>query len=125
MKKKTFPSSEQIFACLKVVVAEHSDVHMVVDALDELPQADVRRWKLLDCLFRLSSETDVIHILVTSRPIPDIVHRFKGMPTLEVKATAEDVTRLVRSRFDDFRVRLSPECRTSVEEAVVNRSDGI
>ena len=125
IEKKTFPSSEEIFACLKAVVAEHTDVYIIADALDELPQADSKRRHLLNHLCRLSSETDVVHVMVTSRPMPNIVDRFKGMPTLEVKATPEDVKRFVRGRFDGFRARVSHEWRATIEEAIVSRSNGM
>jgi hypothetical protein len=118
-EKKTFPSVGEITDLLRDTISRHVDVYIVVDAIDECPQRNRRRRQLLSTLQNLNSDTDALHLFVTSRFTPDVVEVFKDTSTLEVKAHSEDVRRYVQARFEDFKAPLSDSWQTKVEEAII------
>jgi hypothetical protein len=83
--QRTKPSLEEILSALQSVLTNYSSVYVVVDALDECPDKDGTRSQLLAKLWDLQRKMD-LHLMATSRFIPDIVQEFNGMPTLEVRA---------------------------------------
>jgi hypothetical protein len=90
VEKKSFPSVDEIAGVLLSTIAKHADVYIVVDAIDEYPQKDRKRWRLLKTLRDLHTKTDALHLLVTSRFTPDVVETFKHTPTIGVRADSED-----------------------------------
>lgn len=78
--KATHPSVAELFDALKTVVASMSKVYLVIDAWDEL--SSTSRRALLPRLLTMQS-TSRVNILVTSRPLPDIVSRFENYPSLD------------------------------------------
>jgi hypothetical protein len=125
IEKKTFPNIGEILSAIKEVMDEHTAVYIVVDALDECPQTDRKRRQLLESLLNLSASSGVLNLLVTSRFVPEIVEKFKGSETLEVKASEGDIRKYIRSHFDDFRARIDDNTRTKIEDAVVKTTDGM
>jgi hypothetical protein len=92
------PSTDEIFGALQSVLANFSTVHVVVDALDECQDSDGARRRFLARLRTLQAVTD-LRLMVTSRFIPDIVDKFIGALTLEVRASEEDVKRFVTGQI--------------------------
>ena len=86
----TRPSLDEIFSALQSVLTLYSTVYVIIDALDECPDKDGTRSQLLAKLRDLQRKTD-LHLMTTSRLIPDIVQEFDGMPMLEVRASDADV----------------------------------
>ena len=120
----TRPSLDDIFSALREVVAQHSYVFIVVDALDECTRET--RGQLLSKLFALQKEADV-RLTVTSRFVPDIVDALRPAIELEVKASNEDVKEFVVGQI--YRL---PRCiqrnkvlQDLVQERVVEAVDGM
>lgn len=120
------PMSEEWSATIQSVVEGYSRVFIVIDALDECQETDNSRWKLLTELFHLQDKTG-LNIFVTSRFIPDIVKRFDGCLSLEIKPSHEDVwTYLGRhmSQLPDF-VTESMEIQNEVKMEIEKAMDGM
>jgi hypothetical protein len=94
----TRPSLDEIFSALQSVLAIYSTVYVVIDALDECPDRDGTRSQLLAKLRDLQQRID-LHLMATSRLIPDIVREFTGMPMLEVRASNADVQQFVAGQI--------------------------
>jgi len=123
--QETRPSPKEIFSALQSTLTCHSSVYLVVDAFDECPDKGTRS-QLLDKLRTLQSKTD-LHLMVTSRFIPEIVNGFKSAPTLEVRASEEDVKRFVKGQMYQL-----PNCvlrddalQVMVQEKLVEAVDGM
>jgi hypothetical protein len=122
----TRPSLDEIFGALQSVLTIYSTVYVIIDALDECPDKDGTRSQLLAKLRNLQRKTD-LHLMTTSRLIPDIVQEFNGMPMLEVRASDADVQQFVASQI--YRL---PKCiqrdnklQGSVQDKIVEAVDGM
>jgi hypothetical protein len=122
----TKPSLEEIFSALQSVLASHSSVYLVVDAFDECSDKEGVRSQLLDKLHALQSKTD-LHLMVTSRFIPEIINKFHSVPTLEVRANEVDIKQFVKGQ-----IYLLPNCvqrddllQAMVQKKLVEAVDGM
>ncbi|KAL4779153.1 hypothetical protein BJX76DRAFT_365505 [Aspergillus varians] len=94
--KKIQPKASELLQFLQVFSAQLPRVFIVVDALDECEGA--ARDSLLAAVYSLQDEYNV-NFLATSRYIPDTIAAFEGCPSLEIRATMEDVWRYLRSQL--------------------------
>ncbi|KAI9768507.1 MAG: hypothetical protein M1839_004029 [Geoglossum umbratile] len=124
--RRTRPSLEEIFSALQSVLASYSTVYLVVDALDECSDKEGTRSELLNKLYALQSKTD-LHLMVTSRFIPEITNEFKSALTLEVRASEADVKQFIKGQM--YRL---PNCvqrddalQVVVQEKLVKAVDGM
>ncbi|KAJ7031269.1 hypothetical protein C8F04DRAFT_1263092 [Mycena alexandri] len=124
-EQRTRPSLEDIYSILCSTISKLSAVHLVVDALDEYPEAQ------RDILLRhLSSLAPAARLMLTSRPHINIKHVIPDSETLEIRATEDDIRRYVDAQILKS-TRLSghiankPELREEIEAKVVQRSDGM
>jgi Cdc6-like AAA superfamily ATPase len=121
--KGTRPSSDDISRALQSVTAMYLRVFIMVDALDECQTSDVCRTRLLSELFNLQTKQGT-NILATSRFIPEIVDRFKGTLSLEIRASRKDVERYLEGRMEQLlpfvqqSSQLQEEIKTGISEAV-------
>ncbi|RDW79059.1 ankyrin repeat domain-containing protein [Aspergillus mulundensis] len=94
--KKIQPSVSELLQFLQLFSNQLSRVFIVVDALDEC-ESTVRE-SLLAAIYSLQDRCNV-NFLATSRYIPDTIAAFEGCPSLEIRATMEDVWRYLRSQL--------------------------
>jgi hypothetical protein len=95
--RRTTPSTDETRQLLQGVLRSLLGLTLVVDALDE---CDARvRHELLSTVIGMCKQYDV-RLMATSRFLPDVESHpcFLGKPSLEVKASREDLERYVRSR---------------------------
>ncbi|KAJ7847153.1 ankyrin repeat-containing domain protein [Mycena olivaceomarginata] len=122
--RRTRPSLEEIYSVLRSTV-EHSSVFVVVDALDEYPEDN--RDTLLRCLWKLRP---AVRLMLTSRPGIKICHVIPNIPTLDVRATEEDILRYLDGqiknshRFQNHGDEI-PNLRRLIKEKIVKQSDGM
>jgi len=124
----TRPSLEEISTTLKTVVMDYSSVYLVVDALDECPDKDGTRGRLLAKISDLQKEAGSdLHLMVTSRFIPEIEEKFKEAPRLEVRASNEDVRKFVAGQMDRLPkfVRRDEELKDLVQDRIAQAVDGM
>ncbi|KAI9766598.1 MAG: hypothetical protein M1840_006409 [Geoglossum simile] len=124
--RRTRPSLEEIFSALQSILTNHLSVYLLIDALDECSDKEGTRSELLNKLYALQSKTD-LHLMVTSRFIPEIANEFKPALTLEVRASKADVKRFVEGQM--YRL---PNCvqrdealQVIVQEKLVEAVDGM
>ncbi|PYI11903.1 hypothetical protein BO78DRAFT_413007 [Aspergillus sclerotiicarbonarius CBS 121057] len=85
----------------RVLAGLDGEVFLILDALDECPESPDRseRSFLLSFLVNLQKQQSNLHILVTSRPEPDIRTQLKGYMALDLEKKLEkDVEAFVRLR---------------------------
>ncbi|KAL4872388.1 hypothetical protein BDV12DRAFT_210868 [Aspergillus spectabilis] len=110
--RRVRPSLDEISKTLHSVAQAYSRVFLIIDALDECQASDGCRAKLLDEISVLQAKTKV-NLLATSRPIPEIVQRFRGAVSLEIRAVDEDLPAFVRRQPD-----LQDEVKTNIIRSV-------
>ena len=124
--RMTKPSLDEISATLQRVVKTLARVYIVFDALDECSDQDGTRGEFLTKLRDLQREADV-HLMFTSRLIPEIVKKFTSVPTLEVRASDADVKRFVRGQIYQLPrcIQDDTELQGYVENRIVEVVDGM
>ena len=118
---------------LNCLLADFTDVFLVVDALDECPEDNGERGTLLEIITEIHSwQTEHLHILATSRQQTDIEVMLE--PLLTAKAISirdeqvnADVKILVSHEVGTIarKNRWPPILKTEVEEALVLGSNGM
>jgi Cdc6-like AAA superfamily ATPase len=100
-KKRTTPSPDDIRQSLEAVSEDLHRLTIIVDALDEC-ETRVRQ-EFLSVVKTLRGRCE-IRLLATSRFLPAIESHsaFLGKPTLEVKASKEDLEMYIRSRASEL-----------------------
>ena len=126
VNQKSRPSLEEIVNALKSVLTAYSKVYLVVDALDECTDQDGTRSRFLAKLRDLQSKVD-LHLMTTSRFIPDIVQEFKLAPMLEVRASESDVRHFVVGQIYRLPkcIQRDDELQAFVQEKIVKAVDGM
>jgi hypothetical protein len=125
-KLRSRPSLEDIFRVLQSVCLNYAVIHIIVDALDECADKDGARSRLINKLRELQVKTDV-RLMFTSRFIPEITHEFRTNPTLEVRASKEDVRRFVTGRMPSLPncVQRGDELKRAIQNKIVEAVDGM
>ncbi|KAK5659055.1 hypothetical protein OQA88_1142 [Cercophora sp. LCS_1] len=103
VQHKILPTAEDMYITLELILLQQSAAHVIVDATDKVPQEQGVRRRFADMLARLKTKVVSLRLMVTSRPLPGITDVFKGVPTLEIRATDDDVGRYMDSKFEHFR----------------------
>jgi hypothetical protein len=108
------------------VLRNYSAVYVVVDSLDECPDRKGTRSRILRKIRDLQKETD-LHLMVTSRFIPEIVEEFKHAPRLEVRATAADVRRFVAGKMYELPkcIQRDKKLQELVQDTITQAMDGM
>ncbi|KAF2175872.1 hypothetical protein K469DRAFT_763229 [Zopfia rhizophila CBS 207.26] len=121
--KRTQPSFEEFSRALASVAALYSRVFIVIDALDECQVSDGDRTRFLSAIFKLQTKT-AANLFVTSRFIPEIIQKFDGSPSLEIRASDEDLRRYLEGHMSQLpsfvsrNVDLQGEIKTEIIKAV-------
>jgi hypothetical protein len=125
-RRKTRPSLEEIFSALQSVLRNYSAAYVVVDSLDECSDREGTSSRILNKIRDLQKETD-LHLMVTSRFIPEIVEEFKHTPRLEVRATAADVRRFVAGKIYELPkcIQRDKELQELVQDKITQAVDGM
>jgi Cdc6-like AAA superfamily ATPase len=124
--KKTTPSFGEIREVLEAVSKDLQGLTIVVDALDECEKP--AREVFLSAVETLRKQCEV-RLLATSRPLPTVQSHlaFLGKPTLEVKASDEDLEKYIRSRASElhFRVVSKPDLLEHLVTSTVRATGGM
>ncbi|KAE8139795.1 hypothetical protein BDV38DRAFT_291075 [Aspergillus pseudotamarii] len=110
IKTRTRPSCEEIASTLQSIAVMYSRVFIIIDALDECQPSDGYRTRFLTEIFALQAKSRV-NLFATSRIIPEIIERFTGSESLEIRASHDDV----RKYLDD---RISFQCESRILKRV-------
>jgi hypothetical protein len=117
-KRLTRPAYSEIIRMLRSEVSNHSEVFLVVDALDECPEDDMNtRSKLLEQLRSLPGN---VKLMITSRYLSSIEHDLEGEQRLEIHATSDDIVSYVEGRIlEENRLRRHTKSDPSLQSAIL------
>lgn len=120
------PSKDMISETLRLVASMYSRVFIIIDALDECQTSDGCRTRLLSEILDLQREQGT-NILATSRFIPEIVEKFVGSMSLEIRASKEDIRRYLEGRMEELPslVLRNPTLQEDIMDVIVNSTDGM
>lgn len=123
-KKQTRPSFDEIVTALQSVATIYSRVFLIVDALDECQGTDGCREKFLSETFALQAKCGV-NVFATSRLIPDIMTKFEGSVSLEIRAHDEDVRKYLDGRISKIGHTLLDKYREDIKNEITKAVDGM
>lgn len=118
------PSMEEIKKILLEVLSHDKKLTIVVDALDECREQT--RFDVLNLIEQLQTKVDV-NLLATSRDFHAATSSsiFTGQPSLQIKASQEDLKSYVQERAKSLRESISFDVRKQVVQGVVTAADGM
>jgi hypothetical protein len=88
--RQSRPEIEEVCEVLQSVVVNYTKTFIIIDELDECQASDGCREKLLSAIFELQAKSGV-NTFATSRFIPEIVRKFEGGISFEIRASSHDV----------------------------------
>lgn len=123
-QRKTTPTALQVKHVLESVVGELKGLSIVLDALDECNEAT--RPDILSLVTRLRTLTPT-RCLATSRKLPSITSdpSFLRIPQLEIRASNDDLSTYIESRFDGFKAKPQAELREKLVISVIHAAGGM
>lgn len=96
--KLSVPSVQDYIKIFETLKTELSPIYILIDAIDECTIENMVRDKFLDQLFTIQSLLQA-KLMVTSRFIPEIEHRFRGMLSYEIRASDQDIRKYIDGRL--------------------------
>ncbi|KAF4843016.1 Vegetative incompatibility protein HET-E-1 [Colletotrichum siamense] len=119
-------STPEIISCLRSVMSCFDKVYILADALDEFRADEGYRDQLLKTVLGLSKSASV-NIFATSRHIPEIESHFEDAPSVEIRATDEDVTKFLDGHMYKLpqAVRKSKELQGEIKHSIVQAVQGM
>jgi hypothetical protein len=112
------PSLKQIFGALQNIIAQHDQVYIVVDALDECRNDDGTRDKMINRLCELQ-DIRYARIMVTSRYMSDIEGYLTKTTAVEIQANQEDVKQFIAGQI--YRLHRCIKRRSELPDLVQNK----
>lgn len=124
-KRKSRPSLDDVSEALASVCSKSSTSFFLVDALDECTDVAARN-QLLERLSELQVKQDV-RLLLTSRPIPDIMQRFQSKPMIEIRAKEGDLRQYVAGQTIRLPncIQRDEELQNAVQRGIAKSADGM
>ena len=124
--RKTQPSADDISAVLHLVIAEYSQVFVVIDALDECQAQDDCRAKMLSKLSDLQAKCGT-NLFATSRFIPESIEKLDQDLSLEIRANEQDVRRYIDGRVSHLPsfVNNNLDLQQQIKNEIVKAVDGM
>jgi hypothetical protein len=124
--KRTRPPFDEISRVLQSVATEYSRVFIVIDALDECQTSYSCRTRFLKEIFNLQAKSGA-NVFVTSRFITEIIKKFKGSISLEIRANDNYIRAYLDGHMSSLPsfVSHSPELREGIRNGIVKAADGM
>jgi hypothetical protein len=125
-KRRSKPSVDELIQALLSACSSYSTVYIIIDALDECSNTDGVRRHLIDRIRDLQASSNM-RLLLTSRFIPEITHRFQSDPMLEVRASEEDVRRYIQGQIHRLAscIQHNKELQYVVQSKIIEAVDGM
>lgn len=120
------PSLDEAWLVLNFIIQAIGTVYLVVDAVDECTGPNADAGQFIDRLLEMQRSMDV-RLLCTSRAIPNILQKFSSYPLVEIRASQDDVRRLVTEQLPKLPncVRRDEELKNTVREKICQATDGM
>lgn len=101
MERRTRPSIDEISSAIGSIVHGLARAFIVMDALDECTDSSKTRSMLLKEIAKLQVQGNIC-FFATSRFVPDITAEFRGMASLEIRATDGDVQVYLKDHMSEM-----------------------
>ncbi|KAF3230042.1 hypothetical protein TWF192_007105 [Orbilia oligospora] len=121
--KGSRPPRSDIMKSIYAVSAAYSRVFIVIDALDEYQD----RSEFLEKLFEIHDHQN-LNIFATSRPIPEIRHKFKRRGTYkecEIRASDEDVKQYLEGKILQLGTNVVKVNKETIKDKISELAQGI
>lgn len=125
------PGLKDLERILNASVASYDTVFLHLDALDECPEGEDVRQKVLDGVQQILARAPNIRMFVTSRDVPDIRSRMEEFGAIQLSIATQtvdaDIGRYVSRQLsrDPKLRRLDPATRTLIKDTLSNKSNGM
>jgi hypothetical protein len=124
-EKGTTPSVAEVFDVLCSALGVHSKVYIVVDAIDEYPEA--QRRILLEYLVMMGS---TVNLMITSRPHIRPDSSLLNIDALEIRANEDDIYRYVegqiqKSSWLSKHIQTRADLREEILSTITHAVDGM
>jgi Cdc6-like AAA superfamily ATPase len=123
---RSFIIEENLLQLLAKSVGKYSRSYLVIDALDEFNVDDTAWMSLLDAIRKFAPQ---LNILVTSRPHVRFDCRFAQTLRIDIVAQKLDLLDYVRASLEHpalhRHLATDEKLKTSIEEAIVHKSQGM
>ncbi|KAI7227089.1 hypothetical protein KC330_g8551, partial [Hortaea werneckii] len=123
-KRNTRPTLRELKDALSSLAGALTRVHIVIDALDECNKEACSGF--LPTIRELQVQRN-ISLLITARPLREVLDHVPSCPTLEVRASEHDVAIYLRARMQmlpNF-VQTDPDLQEKIVTGVVSAVDGM
>lgn len=119
------PSSSEVQRTLSAVLDQFSRLFVIIDALDECHGPEGRDILLREIIDLIQNRK--ASMLLTYRPVPEILALFGEGRLKEISAATDDIVHYVDGRLPHMKCRVSnqPVLRDSIRRAIVNAVDGM
>ncbi|KAI7204219.1 hypothetical protein KC316_g1793 [Hortaea werneckii] len=123
-KRNTRPTLRELKDALSSLAGALTRVHIVIDALDECNKEACSGF--LPTIRELQVQRN-ISLLITARPLREVLDHVPSCPTLEVRASEHDVAIYLRARMQTLPnfVQADPDLQERIVTAVVSAVDGM
>jgi hypothetical protein len=109
---------------LKTMASAFSHVYLVIDGVDEIAERDY-----ILSFFNGHRRSDKLHLLVASRPLPDIEKRLCGTLRLDIEANCvlEDIETYIqwRLRNDQKFKRINSSLKETIQDRLIAQCAGM
>ncbi|KAJ7076765.1 ankyrin repeat-containing domain protein [Mycena belliarum] len=125
-ERNTSPSVQEVAQILQILIAQMSQVYLVIDALDEYPEQ--QRRALLDQLSMLLGPTT--RLMITSRSHVDFCDIFPALLAVKIQATDEDILSYIDTQIRlaprlSKHVQRQPQLRDEINHCITSKVDGM
>jgi hypothetical protein len=126
IKNRTRPSLDEITEALRGVAATYSKIFVLIDALDECETSNGCQRRFISEALSLQSTTGA-NVFATSRFIPEIRNNFDRRPSIEIRATDQDVKKYLDGRLEGLSTCVSrnPDLQEEIKTKIVQAVDGM
>jgi hypothetical protein len=121
-ERQTKPSLDELTQALLSICSAYTAVYVVVDALDEC--SNVVRRQLIGKLRSLQASRNM-RLMYTSRDVPEVIEYFRSSPSLEIRASEEDVRRFVIDQLPQLYLPVDEELEREIARMIVEAVDGM
>jgi hypothetical protein len=128
---KRRPGREELEKILRASLAQYKKAFCHLDAIDECPETDAIRQRVLQGLDDILEQSPNLGILITSRDETDIRQWIEQSDTASISITTEVVDADIRKYINTQMTRnpklsrLDPATKSLVEETLLQKADGM
>ena len=128
---RSLPGLDELEKVLLSSIESFDEVFLLLDALDECPEAGEVRQNVLEGLERLSQGSRNLRVLATSREVSDVRDSIKTLGadviSIATHIVDADIHKWVKTQLSRDRKlgRLDPATKALIEETTSQKADGM